>query len=268
MEIIAIVLACALFSTALFGFWIIKGGFNKRFLYTDNLALALGASFFSWVLFKLNVNIWMLLFLFSPGIVLILFGMIFLYRFFRNPKRKITALADEFVSPADGRIIYIKEMEANQPPVTVKKQRITHINEITKTTLLKQPCYLIGIAMTLFDVHYNRAPIGGRVVLVQHTDGDAMGLNKPESTIMNERNTLVIERQDGVNIGVVQIAARFVRRCIISVKEGDQVEQGSIIGRICWGSQTDVIIPRNCEIFIREGEQVYAGTTILAKGSH
>ncbi len=266
MEIIIIILVSFLYSTAAFIFWVSKGGFNKRFLYTDNIFLGITIGAFSILLYKLTgTGLALLLLIFSPVIGFCLFVMLFLYRFFRNPSRKITAGPDEFVSPADGRIIYIKELDKGQTPVSVKKHRLASIEEITKTSIPEQPCYLIGIAMTLFDVHMNRAPIGGEVILVKHTLGDYLGLNKPESTIVNERNTIVIKRDDGIMVAVVQIAARYVRRCIISVNAGEKVDQGAIIGRIRWGSQADLIIPRNCEIKVREGEQVYAGETIIAK---
>jgi phosphatidylserine decarboxylase len=266
MEIIIIILASFLYSTAAFIFWISKGGFNKRFLYTDNLLLGLALSGFSVLLYSTtHSGLAILIFLFCPIIGFSLFVLLFLYRFFRNPLRKISGGPDDFVSPADGRIIYIKELEAGQIPVSVKKHRLAHISEITKTEIPDHPCYLIGIAMTLFDVHMNRAPVDGQVVLVKHTPGEFLGLNKPESTVVNERNTIVIRRDDGIMVAVVQIAARYVRRCIISVKEGDIVDRGAIIGRIRWGSQADLIIPRNCEIMVREGEQVYAGVTVIAK---
>jgi len=194
-----------------------------------------------------------------------LFIGLYYYRFYRNPNRTIPGDKNDIVSPADGRIIYIKELEVNQTPVTVKKKRIANISEITKTDILQQPCYLIGIAMTLWDVHYNRAPIDGKIVLVKHTPGTAIGLNTPESTLTNERNTTVFEREDGIKAGVVQIAARGVSRCIVMPKEGEIMKRGQIFGKIRWGSQADLIIPRNCEILVREGEQVYAGSTIIAK---
>ena len=266
MEITIIILTSFFYSTAAFIFWVSKGGFNKRYLYTDNILLGIAISVFSIILFKVTaIRLAFLLLIFSPGIGFGLFIILFLYRFFRNPARKITAEPDEFVSPADGRIIYIKELEKGQIPVSVKKYRLASIEEITKTSIPEQPCYLIGIAMTLFDVHMNRAPIRGEVILVRHTPGDYLGLNKPESTVVNERNTIVIKREDGIMAAVVQIAARYVRRCIISVSEGEKVDQGAIIGRIRWGSQADLIIPRNCEIKVREGEQVYAGKTVIAK---
>ena len=266
MEIVIIILTSFLYSTAAFIFWISKGGFNKRFLYTDNIFLAIAICGFSIMLYRMSgIGLPLLLLIFNPIIGFCLFVILFLYRFFRNPVRKITAGPDEFVSPADGRVIYIKELDKGQIPVSVKKYRLASIEEITKTSIPEQPCYLIGIAMTLFDVHMNRAPIGGEVILVKHTPGEYLGLNKPESTIVNERNTIVIKREDGIMVAVVQIAARYVRRCIISVNEGEAVDHGAIIGRIRWGSQADLIIPRNSDIMVREGEQVYAGETVIAK---
>jgi phosphatidylserine decarboxylase len=83
--------------------------------------------------------------------------------------------------------------------------------------------------------------------------------------LTNERNTTVFLRDDGVKAGVVQIAARGVKRCIVILKEGDELKRGDIFGKIRWGSQADLVIPRNCDIMVREGEQVYAGSTIIAK---
>ena len=266
MELIIIILSTALLPTSMFIFWVAKGGFNRRFLYTDNIILGIVSSLINIGIYE---NIEMPLWVMTPVIcgftVLILFIALFFYRFFRNPTRTIPGSKNDIVSPADGRIIYIKELESNQIPVTVKKKRIANISEITKTDILEQPCYLIGIAITLFDVHMNRSPIDGKIILVQHTPGTSIGLNTPESTLTNERNTTVFEREDGVKAGVVQIAARGVNRCIVMPKKGENVERGSIFGKIRWGSQTDLIIPRNCEILVREGEQVHAGSTIIGK---
>jgi len=265
MEQLIIVLSTFLMSTSLFVFFVAKGGFNRKYLYTDNIILAVVASIVGIILFSLlPLPLWLITPFISGLTVLVLFIGLFLFRFFRNPKRMIPGGPDDLVSGADGRIIYIKELEASQIPVTVKKMRIANVSEITKTDILKHPCYLVGIAMTLFDVHMNRSPMDGKIIFIKHTDGTAIGLNTPSSTITNERNTIVIQRDDGVMVGVVQIAARGVSRCIITAKEGDRVKRGEIIGKIRWGSQLDMIIPRNCTILVREGEQVYAGKTIIA----
>jgi len=266
MEIIIIILSTVLLSTAMFIFWVAKGGFNKKYLYTDNMSLAIVSTVINLIIWKtITMPLWIMTPFICGTVVLLLFIALFFYRFFRNPKREIPGGYNDIVSPADGRVIYIKELEKDQVPVSIKKKRIASINEITKTDILEQPCYLIGIAMTLFDVHYNRAPIDGNIILVKHTPGSDIGLNTPESTLVNERNTTVFEREDGVKAGVVQIAARWVNRCIVMSKEGENLKRGEIFGKIRWGSQADVIIPRNCEIMIREGEQVFAGKTIIAK---
>lgn len=266
MQSLIVVLTSFLMSTAIFIFFVAKGGFNKKYLYTDNILLGAATSIITLFFYYMFDWPFVVFVPFFNGIIsFALFVCLFFYRFFRNPPRKIPGSKNDIVSGADGRVIYIKELEANQPPVSVKKLRISKISEITKTDILKHPCYLIGIAMTLFDVHMNRAPIDGEIVLVKHTDGTAIGLNTPVSTIQNERNTMVIQRDDGIMVGIVQIAARWVDRCILSANEGDRVERGQIIGKIRWGSQLDMVIPRNSEILVREGEQVFAGSTIIAK---
>ncbi|MEI6348826.1 MAG: phosphatidylserine decarboxylase [Bacteroidota bacterium] len=266
MENAIIILVSYLLSSSMFIFWVSKGGFNRKYLYTDNLTLGTISAILGLLLYhQIDIHIGIFSLIILPFIVFFLFVGLFLYRFFRNPKRVILGDKNDIVAPADGRIIYIKELEVNQTPVSIKKMRVANISEITKTDILSQPCYLIGIAMTLFDVHYNRAPIDGDIILVKHTKGTAIGLNTPESTLTNERNTVVFKRQDGIMAGIVQIAARGVTRCIVMAKEGSNVKRGEIIGKIRWGSQTDLIIPRDSIILVREGEQIHAGSTIVAK---
>jgi phosphatidylserine decarboxylase len=236
MEQIVIVLSTFLLSTAMFIFWVAKGGFNKKYLYTDNVLLGLVSSVINLIIYdQIKIAFWIIVPFVSGTTVLLLFIALYYYRFYRNPNRIIPGERNDIVSPADGRVIYIKELEANQTPVTVKKKRIANISEITKTDILQQPCYLIGIAMTLWDVHYNRAPIDGKIIMVKHTPGTAIGLNTPESTLTNERNTTVFERDDGVMAGVVQIAARGVSRCIVMSNEGEFMKRGQIFGKIRWG---------------------------------
>jgi phosphatidylserine decarboxylase len=248
------------------GFFIIKGGFNKQFLFTDNPLLAVATTLLIvYIDSVFRIHGLVQFFIVMPAFTFILFFILFLYRFFRNPNRKIVYNKNHVLSPADGRIIYIKELDDRTFPVSVKKRNMIRLDEITKTDMLKTPCYLIGIAMTLFDVHYNRTPVDGKVKLIQHTDGVALGLRNPDSTFINERNTFVIEDDDKNLFGVIQIAARGVRRCIATVNEKDQVKQGGIIGKIRFGSQVDLIVPRSYIVQVREGDQVYAGTSLIAK---
>ena len=184
-------------------------------------------------------------------------------RFWHKPKRKIIALSNEIVSPADGNVLYIKRIEANDPPSSIKNGRLNKLSELTKTTLLKTPCWLIGINMTPWDVHKNCAPISGRIILNNHIKGSFLSLKKFDSETMNERNTYVIEK-DNLRIGIVQIASRGVRRIDTYIAEGAMVNKGDWLGMIRFGSQVDVILPYNADIKITPGQQIYAAKTIIA----
>ncbi len=266
LEILTYVFEAFVLSSSIFILLTIKGAFHVRHLYRDNLLLffiSAGVIILYRMLFHVN-PVYIIIFI-IPGFVFISFVILLIYRFYRNPRRRINARPNEFVAPADGQVIYIKEIEKDQIPVSIKKHRLSKLEELTKTNLLEEPCYLIGIIMTLFDAHINRAPMTGTVILSQHTKGTFLGLKKPESTITNERNTIVIENQAGFKVGVVQIASRFVKRCISTVQKGEMVSQGAPIGKIRLGSQADLIIPRNSTIKVRNGEQVYAGITVIAE---
>jgi len=264
-KILFIFLISFFWSSLIIGFFIVKGGFQKKYFFTDNFFLAFITSIIIIALKNIReLNQLEIFVIISPFITLILFILLFLFRFYRNPKRKVKLDDTKIYSAADGRIIYVKEIDQDTIPISIKKKNMNRLDELTKTDILKAPCYLVGIAMTLFDVHYNRAPVGGKIILLKHTDGQAMGLRNPESTFANERNTFIIEDKNKNLFGIIQIAARGVRRCIALVKENDDVSQGDIIGKIRFGSQVDMIFPRNYTVLVREGDQVYAGISIIA----
>ncbi|MCB0677542.1 MAG: phosphatidylserine decarboxylase, partial [Saprospiraceae bacterium] len=149
-------------------------------------------------------------------------------------------------------------------PVSIKGNRYSRLEELTKTDLLDKPCWLVGINMTPFDVHKNCAPIDGKVVLNQHFDGKFLSLKEGEALAENERNTYVIQNPQ-LKVGVVQIASRLVRRIDSYVQTGADLQQGDWLGMIRFGSQVDVILPIDYEINVQLKDQIYAGTTILAK---
>ncbi|MBE0680222.1 MAG: hypothetical protein IH592_15795, partial [Bacteroidales bacterium] len=92
-------------SSALFIFWVAKGGFNRRYLYTDNLLLGFAGAILTLILYyTVSVPFWLLVPFISGFLILVLFILLFLYRFFRNPKRVIPGDADDIVSGADGRV--------------------------------------------------------------------------------------------------------------------------------------------------------------------
>jgi phosphatidylserine decarboxylase len=194
------------------------------------------------------------------------FSALFLiFRFYRDPERQIPEEPGVIVSPADGRIIYIREVRKGTIPQSIKGRSDIKLPELAKTKLLNDDNCLIGIMMTLMDVHVNRAPISGKVVQNKHFPGKFLSLKDRASLTANERNTIVFDK-DGMLVGIVQIASKQVRKIVSYVSEDEDVRIGQRVGAILLGSQVDVILPKQrVTIMVKEGQQVYAGETILAK---
>ena len=185
--------------------------------------------------------------------------------FFRDPHRPVPSRADVIVSPADGRVVYVRPVQPGQLPLATKKGRTCAVGELAGTSLGAGGATVIGISMNLSDVHVNRAPVGGRVRLVEHAPGTFGSLRDPEMLLTNERVTTVIEDGD-LEIAIVQIASRLVRRIVTFVSEGDRLGLGQRIGAIRFGSQVDLIITASPEIrvAVQAGDRVVAGQTIMA----
>ena len=185
--------------------------------------------------------------------------------FYRDPKRVPPAKKGIIVSPADGRIIYIRRIEEGKIPSSIKGKHNIPLEELAKVNLLNRG-YIIGIVMSILDVHVTRSPISGKIILNKHTKGKFLSLKTSESEVLNERNTVVIDNAS-FKIGVVEIASRLVRRIDSYIDEGDFVDIGKKIGMIKFGSQADIILPEipGIRIVVAEGEQVRGGTTIIAE---
>ena len=185
--------------------------------------------------------------------------------FYRDPKRVTPAKKGIIVSPADGRIIYIRKIEAGKIPLSIKGKHNIPLEELAKVDLLNSG-YIIGIVMSILNVHKTRSPISGKIILNKHTRGKFLSLKTSESEVLNERNTVVIDNAS-FKVGVVAIASRLVRRIDSYIEEGDIVEIGKKIGMIKFGSQGDLIIPDipGIRIVVAEGEEVRGGTTIIAE---
>ena len=192
------------------------------------------------------------------------FAAVVLWSFLRDPKREFNGGKDLVISPADGRIIYIRKVNKGNIPVSIKGKTSMLLEEIAKTDLFNKDAVIVGIIMSLLDVHVNRAPVNGEVVLQKHTEGKFLSLKSADSDTQNERNTMVIKNKNYL-IGVVQIASKRVRRILSFVNEGQSIKRGAKIGKIMFGSQVDVILPADCELLIKEGARVYAGSSPIAK---
>lgn len=187
-----------------------------------------------------------------------------LWHFFRDPERKPPEQNNVILAPADGNVRYVKEIKNGIIPFSTKHQRNYRLGDVTKTELLKDGSYLIGVEMHILNVHVNRAPVSGKIIMQQPSKGRFLSLRNIQSVFQNERVTTVID-QGMFQIGVVQIASRLVRRIVSYHQEGDRIQKGQRIGMIKFGSQVDVVIPKlkGLEILVRKGEAVKAGETIL-----
>ncbi len=188
-----------------------------------------------------------------------------LWRFYRDPERVSPEDQNTILSPADGRILYVKKIEDGEIPFSEKNGRKFSLNDFVQSNVLPSGGYLLGIAMNYLDVHVNRAPIDGKISLLKHIKGLFISLKKKEAIIQNERVLIVIEN-DHFKIGIVQIASRLVRKITPYLKEGTEVNKGERIGAIRFGSQVDVILPdlSSLNIKVNPGEKVKAGLSIVA----
>jgi phosphatidylserine decarboxylase len=122
--------------------------------------------------------------------------------------------------------------------------------------------------MSVFDVHINRAPIGGTVRRIIYIPGKFMNADLDKSSEENERQHVLIERGDGVAIGFTQIAGLVARRIVPFVKPGDMLAGGQRVGLIRFGSRVDVYLPQGAEPRVLLGQKVVAGETVLAEIGH
>jgi phosphatidylserine decarboxylase len=179
------------------------------------------------------------------------------FAFFRDPER-VTARDDSYIiAPADGLVTLIEKVP---PP------RELTINDGTGIAVMgTAPVTRVSIFMSVFDVHINRAPIGGTVRRVVYIPGKFLNADLDKASEENERQHFLIERGDGLQIGFTQIAGLIARRIVPFVKAGDIVAVGQRIGLIRFGSRVDVYLPEGTEPQVLVGQRVVAGETVLAQ---
>ena len=188
-----------------------------------------------------------------------------LWRFYRDPERVPPGDESVILSPADGEIKYVKKIEKGEIPFSEKKGRTFALNDFVQADVLPQGGLLIGIAMNYLNVHVNRAPISGRISLIKHIKGGFLSLKKKEAILQNERNLIIIDNEH-FKLGIVQIASRLVRKIVPYIREGQEIQKGTRIGVIRFGSQVDLILSDLPSIHIKvdPGEKVKAGLSIIA----
>jgi phosphatidylserine decarboxylase len=164
--------------------------------------------------------------------------------FFRDPKRAVPADGNVIVAPADGTVMDIVEVDENE--------------------VLKTKTRRVGIFLSIFDVHTNRAPIDGRVVYRQHRPGLFLDARRPDCSEKNQSVTWAFQNPR-VTIVVRQITGAIARRIVGWAKVGDELEKGERFGMIRFGSRTEAYLPLNAEVLVKTGDHVLGGLTSIAR---
>ncbi len=164
--------------------------------------------------------------------------------FFRNPIRLTTLDNQTVVSPADGKVVAIEEVEEGE---YFKDRRLQ-----------------VSIFMSPANVHVNRHPISGIVKYIKYHPGKYLVAWHPKSSQKNEHNSVVIE-DDGVEILIRQIAGALARRIVSYIDEGDEVTQGNELGFIKFGSRVDLFLPIDAEVKVNLQQKVKGGESIIAQ---
>lgn len=179
------------------------------------------------------------------GIVPLVLALYFCY-FFRNPKRKIERDDAVILSPADGTVQEVAELERDED------------------AFVQGPCRKVTIFMSVFNVHVNRSPIRGTIKLQKYFCGRFRPAYKDEVGFENEHHLLGLEN-DRLRITVKQIAGILARRIVSWVTLDDRLQQGDLYGMIRFGSCLEVVMPAEVEVEVKAGQKVTGGRTVIGR---
>lgn len=189
-------------------------------------------------IFTTSIAKW-IVFGFSMGVLL------FVLRFFRFPNRQVSYSNDVVITPADGKVVAIEEVE--------------------ETDFIGEKRTQVSIFMSVWSVHINWFPMLGTVTVSEHFNGRYMAAWLPKSSTENERSVVVIDNEKHGKILIKQIAGAVARRIITYSKVGDKVKDGDQIGFIRFGSRVDVLLPLSFDINVKIGDMVKGGITKIAE---
>lgn len=173
---------------------------------------------------------------FWAGVIFLLLTLFVMF-FFRDPERTFTANPNQVLSPADGRVVSLRNQDGNEA---------------------------LSIFLSVFDVHVNRSPIAGKISKIEYQSGKFLPAFDEKASIENERNSITIENQNR-SIRFVQIAGLIARRIVCWRREGEEVKAGERIGMIKFGSRVDVFLPPGSVIQVQKGQKVRAGVTVIGE---
>jgi phosphatidylserine decarboxylase len=164
--------------------------------------------------------------------------------FFRDPDRAAPPDPNLIVAAADGTV--------------------TDVVEIYENEILKTRTRRVGIFLSIFDVHTNRAPIDGRIVYRQHREGLCLDARRPDCSEKNESMTWAFENPHGT-IVVRQLTGAIARRIVAWADIGHESKKGDRFGMIRFGSRTEVYLPLSATVLVNVGDHVAGGSTVIAR---
>ena len=172
---------------------------------------------------------------------------VWVYYFFRDPDRIIIEDDNYLVSPADGEVIKVEEVDGPK-----------------EVGLENKKFKKISIFMNVFDCHVNRAPCSGKIEEILYKPGKFFNASLDKASEDNERNYYKIKDNHGNDIILVQIAGLIARRIVCEINKDQKLNQGDRVGMIRFGSRADVYY-ENYEPLVKVGQKTISGETLLAK---
>ncbi len=163
--------------------------------------------------------------------------------FFRNPGRVIPQGPGLVVAAGDGKVIAVEEE--------------------FEPRFMKEKSIRLSIFLNVFDVHINRVPCEGVVEQVEYQPGAFLVASKPEATLKNEQNLIVVRTAQGARVVCVQVAGLIARRIVCWLSQGDRVQRGERFGLIRFGSRMDTFLPLGSTIKVAVGDRVKGGETVV-----
>jgi phosphatidylserine decarboxylase len=198
--------------------------------------------------------------------IIIVFGLFVIYFLFwklfflRDPRRKIP-VGDNIVSPADGIILEVLNLE-DVKKITIYKKYIGKIKTICNDVSTK--AVVVSIFMSPMNVHINRVPMGGQVVSVKHEVGKFLAVNTLKAGLENEKSEVLLKTNIG-NIKFIQVAGLLARSIENRLVTGQKVKKGERYGLINLGSQLILILPYDkVNLKVKKGDKVRAGESVIA----
>jgi phosphatidylserine decarboxylase len=170
--------------------------------------------------------------------------LVFLVSFFRIPNRTLTIAENAIVAPADGTVVVIEEVQADEYFTDRRMQ--------------------VSIFMSPLNVHVNRNPVSGEVMYSQYHKGKYLVAWHPKSSTENERHS-VVYKKNGKEILVKQIAGALAKRIVNYLQPGQQVQQTAEMGFIKLGSRVDLLLPLDAKINVKIGDKPQGGVTVVAE---